>query len=63
VVDRRPIARPRGRGASLPLEPDGPLRVALRTVLTEDDRAFLREHRDEARRIVAYAARMAELPV
>jgi hypothetical protein len=30
------------------------VRVAPRTLLTDDDRAFLREHRDEACAIVGY---------
>ncbi len=42
------------RGARFELKPDGGFRVIPASALTPDDRAFLKAHRDEARRILEY---------
>jgi len=44
------------RGGRFELLADGRFRVVPSSVLTAEDVAFLREHRDEARRVVAYDA-------
>jgi len=44
------------RGATFELLADGRFRVNPGTVLTDDDRTFLREHRDEAKRVIEYQA-------
>ena len=41
----------------------GRFRVAPPDRLTADDSAFLRAHRNEARRVIEYVERLAELPV
>ena len=45
-----------GRGCSFRLENGGRFRVLPPDALTPDDVAFLRAHRDEARRVLAYQA-------
>jgi hypothetical protein len=42
------------RGCRFTLEPAGRFRVTPATELTPDDRAFLKEHRDEARLVLEY---------
>jgi hypothetical protein len=42
------------RGATFELKPDGGFRVLPSTVLNADDTAFLKAHRDEARRVLEY---------
>jgi hypothetical protein len=44
------------RGARFELEAEGGFRVIPASILTVDDTAFLRRHRDEARRVLEYAA-------
>lgn len=44
------------RGARFELKADGGFRVLPSSVLTPDDTAFLRAHRDEARRVLEYQA-------
>jgi hypothetical protein len=44
------------RGATFTLRDDGGFRVMPASVLTEDDRIFLRAHRAEARAVIAYQA-------
>jgi hypothetical protein len=42
------------RGCRFTLQPAGRFRVEPANELTPDDRAFLQQHRDEARRILEY---------
>jgi hypothetical protein len=42
------------RGCRFTLEPEGRFRVTPASELTPDDRAFLKLHRDEARRVLDY---------
>ena len=51
------------RGATFVLLADGRFRVEPPSVLTPDDRVFLRDHRDEARQCVAYVERILQEPV
>ena len=52
------------RGARFELVDGGRFRVRPSSVLTDADRAFLREHRDAARACINYIARMtAEEPL
>src|SRR5262249_58565043 len=44
------------RGARFELKPDGGFRVIPPSVLTPDDTAFLRAHRNEARKVLEYEA-------
>ena len=44
------------RGATFRLDPDDRFTVIPSSVLTAEDRVFLRAHRDEARRVLAYQA-------
>jgi hypothetical protein len=44
------------RSARFVLKPGGGFRVVPATVLTPDDTAFLRQHRDEARAVLEYQA-------
>ena len=51
------VAKPldlEARGATFELVEGGGFAVAPRSVLTDDDRAFLRVHRDDARRCLEY---------
>jgi hypothetical protein len=49
------------RGARFVLKPDGGFRVVPPAVLSPADTAFLRLHRDEARRVLEYQADDAHL--
>lgn len=51
------------RGATFVLLDGGRFRVEPASVLTPDDVAFLRAHRDAARACIAYVERIAEEPV
>jgi hypothetical protein len=44
------------RGATFRLEDGGRFRIIPPSLLTDDDIAFLRAHRDEARRVLEYQA-------
>ena len=44
------------RGARFELKPGGGFRIVPASVLTATDSAFLRGHRDEARRVLDYQA-------
>lgn len=50
------------RGCSFRLEDDGRFRVLSPDRLTQDDVRLLRDHRDEARRVIEYVERMATQP-
>ena len=54
VVER--LLRLEARGCRFTLEPDGRFRVRPLSLLTADDDAFLRAHRDECRRVLDYDA-------
>jgi hypothetical protein len=45
-----------GRGARFELHPNGRFRVVPASAMGPEDVAFLREHRDEARRVLEYQA-------
>jgi hypothetical protein len=51
------------RGLHFEVIEDGRLSVAPRSLLTDDDRAFLHAEGDEARRIVSYVDQIAAEPV
>jgi len=51
-----------GRGCAFRLEAGGRFRVLPPERLTADDVAFLRERRDEARRVIEYVERLAAHP-
>jgi hypothetical protein len=52
------------RGATFALlPPPGRFRVDPPSVLTEDDIRFLRQHRDEARRVIEYTEQMSQEPL
>jgi hypothetical protein len=44
------------RGARFELKPNGGFKVIPSSVLTADETVFLRQHRDEARRVLEYQA-------
>ena len=44
------------RGGRFVPQPDGRFRVEPASLLTSADRAFIRQHRDEARRVLEYQA-------
>jgi hypothetical protein len=50
------------RGCSFRLEEGGRFRVVPPDRLTPEDVTFLREHRDDARRVIEYVKQMAEQP-
>lgn len=49
------------RGARFELKPDGGFRVVPSSVLMPEDTAFLRAHRNEARRVLEYQANDSHL--